>query len=148
MTLISLRVNDIHVTAMTIGEHFALSPAILVDQETGELSFDTATWYLHHRPSETVATQLHQSDPYEFPGEPRAISPIKAAAFVKWLESRIDCSDPKFDLSGLTHEDQRVIGDFNNDPNYFTVPGAEAESKPLVDAPPVSFGDDGFTVTM
>lgn len=144
MTLIDFPVNDIHVTATTIGEHCALHPAIMVDQETGELSLDTVNWSLVHVPSGKQLSCLYQSDPVEWPGEPRALNPLKVAAFVGWLETRLDLSDPDVEFSALTDDDRRVISDFYGDPNYFTAPGSD----PKADEPPVTFGPDGFTVTV
>lgn len=123
--LINFPVNDIEVTATTIGNHWAVHPAILIDEDTKELSLDSETWCLEHRPSGKLAFQMFQSDPIEFPGEPRALDLSRVQAFVEWLESRIDCSTPDLDFSQLSEEDRRTVSEFRGDPNYFKAPESE-----------------------
>lgn len=146
MALVDIRIKDgVKVTATTIGKYFALHPAVMVDTETGELSLDTEAWYLQHLPSGTLALHLHQTDPLEFPGEPRALGKVKVEEFVAWLEKRVDCSASELDLSRLTEDDRRLLTDFSHDPNYVKFP---KDPQPSVEAGPVSFGPDGFTVSI
>lgn len=146
MALVNIRIKEgVQVTATTVGKYFALHPAVMVEDETDELSLDTEAWYLQHLPSGTLTLHLRQGDPLESPGEPRALSQRKVEEFVAWLEKRVDCSASELDLSKLTEDDRRLLMSFNYDPNYVKFP---KDPQPSVEAGPVSFGPDGFTVSI
>ncbi|MGW5519065.1 hypothetical protein [Nocardia africana] len=106
------------ILASTVGDHFAVYPSVSVGAD-GELRLDTEVWVLHHRPSGMVAFELFQSDPMEFPGEPRAIDMRSVRRFVQWLESRIDCSTPDVDFTTLSAEDRKHISWFRSEPNHY-----------------------------
>lgn len=112
------------ILAFTVGEHFAMHPNIMVGED-GELELDTAEWLLHHIPSGKPVMTLHQADPIEWPGEPRALDPRSIRRFVAWLESRLDCSGPEIDYSQLSDADRKEISLFRHEPNHFT-PGDAA----------------------
>lgn len=116
--------EQITILASTIGEHFAISPGIDAD-DNDELHLDTATWLLLHRPSGKIAMELFQSDPVEWPGEPRALDPRSVRRFVEWLESRLDCSRPVIDFTQLSDEERKEISLFRIEPNHYT-PGEAA----------------------
>jgi hypothetical protein len=129
VTLISIFVpgDKVQVTGTTVGEHFALHSSIAVNA-TGEFSLEVGSWDLHHIPSGRCMLTLWQSDPLEYPGEPRMLNQLKVEAFVKWLEGRIDCSVANPDFSTLSEADQRIFQVFRNDPNYVIIPDQPANS--------------------
>lgn len=114
------------VTATTISDHFAMHPAVMVDQDTGELHLDTSVWMLVHRHTQEPVAHIRQADRCEWPGEDAAINADKVAEFVTWLESVLDCSVPQPDWRALTAEQQRVVSLWRDNCNDWSAPGVEA----------------------
>lgn len=126
MSLIEItNVEGTTVTATTISEHFAMHPAVMVEEESGELHLDTSTWMLVHRHSQQAVAQIRQEDRYEFPGEDAAINPEKVAKFVAWLESILDCSVAQPDWRSLTAEQQKLVSLWRDNCNDWVTPKAD-----------------------
>ncbi|MEE2058955.1 hypothetical protein [Rhodococcus artemisiae] len=118
MTLIQLNVRDVTVTAEKVGEHFAIHPAILHNEDTGDFTLSSDHWDIQHLPSNKSVMFVHQEDPVEYPGEPRAVDLDKVRTFLGWLEQQADWSCESPDLSVLPKETRMTIALFRADPNY------------------------------
>lgn len=124
MTLIQVPLGDTTITADKLGNHFAIHPGVMVDKDTKELTFNAGCWMVRHLPSDKQLFVLHQDDPIECPGEPRALDIDKARAFIEWFETRIDCSAEEPDFTSLSEDDRRILFTFQGDPNYWEAPKA------------------------
>lgn len=128
MSLIEIISQDTRVIATTLSDHFAMHPAIMRDDKTGELHLDTAVWTLVHRRSGQAVATIHQEDRHTFPGEDLAIDEDKVIKFVTWLESIVDCTGPAApDWTALTPEQMKVVSLWHDNCNDFTAPAAGGE---------------------
>lgn len=140
MTLMQVPLGDTTITADKLGNHFAIHPGVMVDKDTKELTFNAGCWMVRHLPSDKQLFVLHQDDPIEYPGEPRALNIDKARAFIEWFETRIDCSVEEPDFTTLAFEDTRILHNFQGDPNYWTPPKPEGTPEPALAAAPDNWG--------
>lgn len=121
MALIQIEVREVTVTAEKVGDHFAIHPAIMRNEDTGDFALSSDTWDVEHLPSNRHVFHVHQEDPVEYPGEPRAVDLDKVREFLAWLEDQADWSVSEPDLSALSDETRRAIAVFRSDPNYFNL---------------------------
>lgn len=91
--LTTIDVKGVQVTGERVG-HFAIHPAILRDQDSGEFCLSGDTWVIHHLPSGSDLMMLHESDPVEWPGNPLAINLDVVRDFIGWLDQFADWSSP------------------------------------------------------
>lgn len=126
MTLIRYDVRGVTITAEKVGDNFVVHPSILRDEDTGEFHLSADTWDLGHLPSSKQMLQLHQEDPVEYPGHPIALDLDIVRAFVKWFESRLDCSVEKPALGELSADDFTIFTSFRLDPAYWQAPEVNA----------------------
>jgi len=120
--LIELSIEGVDITAMALGENWAMHPAILTDEETGDQSLDTSIWWVIHRPSMQPFLNLLQTAPCEARGGTRVLNPARIRAFLEWLGSRMDCSVMNPDLGTLSDEDRAIFNSYWADLNHSVGP--------------------------